>query len=103
MITTVAGTTVTGSSGNGDGGPATEASFNLPTGIAVDIAGNLFIADSGNFRIRLVSAATGIITTIAGNGSYGFSGDGGPATSASLSNPTEWRWTGQATSILPMQ
>jgi DNA-binding beta-propeller fold protein YncE len=55
--------------------------------VAVDAAGNLLIADTGNQRIRRVDGTTGIITTVAGNGIYGFSGDGGAATSASLYNP----------------
>jgi hypothetical protein len=84
IITTVAGT---GSSGfSGDGGPATSASL-APYSVAVDAAGNLFIADTNNQRVRKVAAATGIITTVAGTGAFGFSGDGGPATSASLRNP----------------
>lgn len=82
--TTVAGNGALGFSG--DGGPATSASLELPTGVVVDGAGNLFIADSGNNRIRRVNRA-GTITTVAGNGSFGFSGDGGPATSASLRWP----------------
>jgi len=86
IITTVAGNGVNGFSG--DGGPATSAEFNLPEGVAVDASGNLFIADFGNNRIREVSAS-GIITTVAGNGSQGFSGDGGLATSASLNQPTD--------------
>lgn len=68
----------------GDGGPATSADI-LPTDIAVDAAGNLYIADYGNNRIRMV--ANGVISTIAGNGIKQFSGDGGPATSASLNAP----------------
>ena len=84
IITTVAG----GPCGfSGDGGPATGAQFNAST-ITVDAVGNLFIADAGgNNRIRKVSAATGIITTVAGSGAYGTSGDGGPATTASLAAP----------------
>jgi sugar lactone lactonase YvrE len=85
VITTVAGNGTTGFSG--DGGAATSASLNTPYGIAVDGSGNLFIADSGNNRIRRVNAATGIITTVAGNGAASFSGDGGAATSASLNDP----------------
>jgi uncharacterized protein (TIGR03437 family) len=81
-ITTVAGNATQGFSG--DGGPATSASLNLPSGVAVDAFGNLFIADGGNNRIRKVPAG-GSITTVAGNGNGGFSGDGGPATSAGLS------------------
>jgi sugar lactone lactonase YvrE len=83
IITTVAGNGVKGFSG--DGGPATGAQLDGPTGVAVDIAGNLYIADGtrdGQMRIRKVAAATGMITTVAGNGSQGYSGDGGPATSA---------------------
>jgi len=76
----VAGNGIPGFSG--DGGPATSASLWQPNGVAVDSAGNLYIADQYNYRIRKV--ADGIITTIAGNGVYGFSGDGGPATSAAL-------------------
>jgi uncharacterized protein (TIGR03437 family) len=71
----------------GDGGQATSADLNQPADVAVDASGNLFIADAGNNRIRKVSAS-GIITTVAGNGSPGFSGDGGPATSALLSYPS---------------
>ena len=69
----------------GDNGPATSASLFSPTGVAVDSAGNLYIADTGNSRIRKVS--NGVITTVAGNGTHGFSGDNGPATSAQLYNP----------------
>jgi hypothetical protein len=85
IITTVAGTGA--SYYGGDGGPATSAALNRPTGVALDEAGNLFIADQNNQRIRRVDAVTGIITTVAGNGSRGFSGDGGPATSAILNDP----------------
>jgi uncharacterized protein (TIGR03437 family) len=70
---------------SGDGGPATSALFNAPEGLTLDSAGNLYIADFANNRIRKVSGGT--ITTIAGNGAFGFSGDGGPATSASLNEP----------------
>ena len=85
IITTVAGN---GSFGfSGDNGPATDASLNFPTGVALDGSGNLFIADLNNQRIRQVDAATGIITTVAGNGLCCFSGDNGPASDASLSNP----------------
>ena len=84
IITTVAGNGNPGFSG--DGGPATSASLQGPFGIAVDATGNLFIADTSNNRIRKVSTS-GIITTVAGSGNAGFSGDGGPATSASLDTP----------------
>jgi hypothetical protein len=63
--------------------------LNYPNGVTLDASGNLFIADGSNLRIRRVNAATGIITTVAGNGTLGFSGDGGPATSASLSGPSD--------------
>ncbi len=82
-ITTVAGDGISGDSG--DGGPATSARLRGPRSLAVDAARNLYIADPVSDRIRKVTAATGIITTVAGNGTYGFSGDGGPATSAQLS------------------
>ena len=83
VITTAAGNGVWGSSG--DNGPATSAQLANPQGVAVDSAGTLYIADSSNWRVRKVS--NGIITTVAGNGVWGFSGDNGPATSAQLSGP----------------
>ena len=86
IVTTVAGNGV--ASFSGDGGPATSASLNWPTGVAVDGGGNVFIGDTLNHRIRRVAAGTGIITTVAGNGVNTFGGDGGPATSASLKNPS---------------
>ena len=70
---------------SGDNGPATSAQLNTPYGVAVDAAGNLYIADTGNHRIRKVS--NGVITTVAGNGTPGYSGDNGPATSAQLNRP----------------
>lgn len=80
-ITTIAGN---GSAGfSGDGGPATSASLNYPGGLALDVAGNLYVNDDLNFRTRRI-AIDGTISTIAGNGSASFSGDGGPATAASL-------------------
>src|SRR5439155_1463483 len=84
IITTVAGNGSQGSSG--DGGPAINAYLDRPQGIAVDRAGNLFIADARNNRIRKVSSS-GTITTVAGNGSQGSSGDGGPAITANLDRP----------------
>jgi sugar lactone lactonase YvrE len=84
-ISSVAGN---GSQGyNGDGIPATSASLNDPTGVAVDSAGNVYIADTDNVRIRKVEAATGAISTVVGNGLADFSGDGGPPTGASLEYP----------------
>ncbi len=84
-INTVAGNGLQGYSG--DGGPAIMASFNEALGIAVDAAGNLYIADSNNNVIREVTA-DGTINTIAGNGLTGFAGDGGPATSAQITSPS---------------
>ena len=83
-ITTIAGTGEEGSSG--DGGPAFAAQLNLPAGVAVDGAGNLYIADRGNHRIRRIDPS-GTITTIAGTGGRGFRGDGGPAVAAQLNFP----------------
>jgi trimeric autotransporter adhesin len=85
IITTVAGDGTRGYSG--DGGLATSATLKNPYGVSVDASGNIYIADSGSDRIRLVTKTTGIITTAAGNGTYGYSGDGGLATSATLKNP----------------
>src|SRR5690349_22581145 len=84
IITTVAGTGIAGF--GGDGGPAISAKLNQPIGLTMDGVGNLFIADLANNRIRRVDSQ-GIIHTAAGNGSRGFSGDGGPATLARLSIP----------------
>ena len=83
IISTVAGNGTFGYSG--DGGTATSAKVNFPTGVALDTAHNLFIVDSGNHCIRKLAA--NIITTVAGNSTNGYSGDGGIATNASLSNP----------------
>ena len=86
IITTVAGSGVQGFAG--DNGPATAAELDSPAGLALDAAGDLYIADSHNHRVREVSSATGIIATIAGTGVAGFSGDGGAAKSAQLDLPT---------------
>jgi len=86
IITTIAGGV--GTSG-GDGGPATAAGLSVPRGLAVDPAGNLFIADASDHRIRRVDAATGVISTVAGDGVNGFAGDGGPATAARLNGPRD--------------
>ena len=85
-ITTVAGTGTLGYSGDGE--PATSAMIGKPSGIAIDTAGNIYIADADNNRIRRVEAATGIITTIAGTGGSTDSGDGGPATHGGVSRPS---------------
>lgn len=85
IITTVAGNGTTGFSG--DGAAATSAELDHPEGLAIDTAGNLYISDSYNYRIREVKKSTGIINTVAGSGGYGFSGDGGLATSATFATP----------------
>ena len=78
----------TGESGfSGDGGEASKSQLNSPTGLAIDSKGNLFISDSGNERIRKIDLATGIISTVAGTGKTGFSGEGIAAAKAQLSNP----------------
>jgi uncharacterized protein (TIGR03437 family) len=87
VITTVAGNGSFGSSG--DGGPATKAGFGTfggPSQLAIDLAGNLYIVDGS--AVRMVSAASGIITTIVGNGTAGFSGDAGPANKALINSPS---------------
>jgi uncharacterized protein (TIGR03437 family) len=83
VITTIAGTGTAGSSG--DNGPATAAQLNLPLGVAVDVSGNVFVADSANARVRKIS--NGTITAYAGNGTPGYSGNGGSATAATLNTP----------------
>jgi sugar lactone lactonase YvrE len=84
IITTIAGTGTMGYSG--DGGSAINASFSSMYGLALDRAGNIYICDQGNNVIRKIDTA-GIVTTVAGNGTAGFSGDGGPATQAMLNFP----------------
>lgn len=84
VMSTFAGNGVSGYAG--DGGPATAAQLADPVALALDDAGNLYVADRGNHRIRRI-AANGVITTIAGTGVAGFSGDGGPAVDAQLSQP----------------
>lgn len=86
-IFTVAGNGTQGFSG--DGGPATAAQFNEPRGLAVDKEGNIYITDYYNNRIRKVEAATGLITTVVGNGEQKHAGDGGPAVNASIYNPND--------------
>lgn len=84
-VTIVAGSEEMGFSG--DGGPARDAALEAPAAVVFDSKGNLYIADHNNGRIRRVDAKTGTITTFAGNGKRGFSGDGGPALEASLNAP----------------
>jgi len=81
VITTIAGTGTAGY--GGDNGPAASAQLSNPQGVAVDSAGNIYIADTGNYRVRKI--AGGVISTVAGKGTKGFTGDNGPATSAALS------------------
>src|SRR4029077_3626683 len=94
-IYTVAGNGTAGFSG--DGGASTSAELNSPQGVVIDSHGNVVVSDTSNARLRVVAAATGTfygismtsgdIYTVAGNGTAGFSGDGGVSTSAELSNP----------------
>ena len=85
IISTIAGSGTTGF--GGDGGAATLAKLASSDGIGVDRKGNVYIADENNHRIRKVDVSTGVITTIAGKGTAGFSGDNGPATDAELNSP----------------
>lgn len=87
IITTIAGIGTAGFSG--DGAAATLAKLNYPSGVALDAAGNIYIADNSNNRIRKVTLSTGKITTIAGTGTASYSGDGGAATSATIKYPQE--------------
>jgi trimeric autotransporter adhesin len=82
-ITTIAG----GGASVGEGAPATDSSLLRPGGVAVDPTGNILIAETGANRVRLVDRVSGKITTVAGTGNFGFSGDGGPATAADLAVP----------------
>ncbi len=86
IITSVAGIGLFGYSG--DGGPGTEAKLGYPTGVASDSQGNIYFADQLNHRVRRIDHFTGIIITVAGNGSSGYGGDGGLATSAKLNYPS---------------
>jgi len=86
IITTIAGDTIAGYTG--DNGPATNAEIDGSCQLFADNTGNIFIADQWNHAIRRVDATTGIITTIAGNGMPGYTGDNGPATDAQLNQPT---------------
>ena len=86
LINTVAGAGTAGF--GGDGGQASDAQLWSPAAVAVDLAGNLYIADQSNHRVREVLSTTGEIITIAGNGTPGFTGDGGPATNAQINSPS---------------
>ncbi len=85
QITTIVGTGAGG--GSGDGGLGTSAQINQPYGAVLDFAGNLYISDGGNNKIRKLNTSTGIMTTFAGTGTVGYSGDGGPATNARINSP----------------
>jgi gliding motility-associated-like protein len=86
IISTIAGRGFWDQGYSGDGGPASQAKLNIPTDLAIDLAGNIYIADLGNHVIRKINSQ-GVITTFAGTGIKGYSGDGGPATSARLFRP----------------
>jgi trimeric autotransporter adhesin len=91
----------------GNGGPALEATMCEPTGLSFDSAGNMLFTDTFSNEVRVVAASSGTfygqkmtvgyVYSVAGDGTAGFSGDGGPATEAELDVPRMWRWTGQAT------
>ena len=121
IITTIAGTGTAGYTTGSDNGPATSATLNDPTGVAFDSAGiyyvtflvalvrltftilylgNVYIADEYNQRIRKVTVSTGIITTVAGTGTYDYSGDNGQATSAALNYPTDVALDSSGTHLL---
>jgi hypothetical protein len=93
QIVTVAGTGKKGYSG--DGGPATQATFNEPYAVVVDGDGNLYIVDRLNAAVRKVDGKTGIVTTVAGTGKKGFSGDGGPGSQAQLVEPNDCHLDGK--------
>ena len=90
IITTVSGNGVRGYLG--DGVVATTTQLNAPNGVAVDAAGNLFIADSGNHRIRRVDAGTNFISTVAGNGTRGEGGEGARLPAQNCLSLRPWRW-----------
>ena len=87
VIITIAGTGAEGYSG--DGGPATAATFNQPYSLQVDTNDDVYVVDRLNYVIRKIAASTGIVTTVAGTGQPGYNGDGGPATSAQMSEPND--------------
>lgn len=92
--------TIAGSSSLGDGGPATAAQIGAIQGIAVDLLGNVYLSDTDHQRVRKIDTA-GVITTIAGTGIAGYSGDGGPAAAAHSTCRTVWRWTWRVMFSLP--
>jgi hypothetical protein len=97
-LSTIAG--IPGSCGfSGDGGPATSAQLSLPSGVAVDTAGDVFIGDTNNRRVREVTKSNGKINTVAGDGTYGCTGDGGPATSAAMTYPYTLSVSGDGTKV----
>jgi len=100
VVTTVAGTGMQGY--GGDGGQASSARFYQPAGIFIDGMANLYIADTWNHRVRKVNAATGVVTTVAGNGMGEYAGDGGSALSASLFAPVAYSWILPEISTLPI-
>ena len=87
IITTVAGTGTAGATG--DGAAATSALLNSPRGVCTDAAGNIYIADRSNNKVRKVTVSSGIISTFAGNGTGGFAGDGGAAATAQVNRPSD--------------
>ena len=87
IITTYAGNGTSGFSG--DNQSAIEATLNSPNGLVINTSGDLFIADSNNNRVRRVDKISGIITTVAGDGNFGYSGDGTPAIDSSLKSPQD--------------
>ena len=87
MVTTIAGTGTAGF--NGDSIAATAAELHVPSGVAIDQAGHIYVADTFNHRVRRVDAITGVITTVAGTGAAGFAGDGAIATAAQLNFPLD--------------
>ena len=101
LVWLVAGTGSLGTQAgaNGDGGPALSATLSYPAGLAFDSSGNLYIADSGSNRIRMVNTS-GVISTFAGNGNNVNSGDNGPATAASLNTPTAIAFDGQGNLVI---
>lgn len=101
MITTIAGTGKPGFSG--DNGPATQAQLNVPHSITLDLAGNVYIADIGNHRVRIVNAKTGHIQTLSGNGKKEKTPDGTPFASVALNGPRTLDFDGQHTLYLALR